>query len=131
MKLIVLLFSLFSFNALALEGYSLSDIVMEEDFVRIEYRTNKTHSSMCYLTVTTLKVTNPKFSWPEDEVLYTGIIEVESEVQPNSMCLMAFGPHRGTIKLHFGEQAPYIQKGSAYRLIINGEDQGDLLRFDD
>lgn len=86
--------------------------------------TVETHSSMCGLQVTKLEITNPTMAFGI-EILPIKTLNIEFQQNPQSMCLMAFGPHRGGIALDIGQSLPALN--GVYNLVINDEEYG-LLR---
>jgi hypothetical protein len=114
MKTLLLLTALFSFSAFAGEKYTVTKTEQKESGLTISYKTNSINRSMCYMTTTELKLTLES-------------IEITSSVLPGSICMMAFGPHRGSITFNVGDRLPNLIPGNVYQLIINGEVQDDLI----
>lgn len=94
--------------------------------VQINVETTEQMSSMCGLTVTKLEITNPVALGFLDIDMDTPLrqIKVKFENDPNAMCLMAFGPHRGGIALDIGYSLPNVL--GEYDLIINDVNYGKL-----
>ena len=93
-------------------------ISQDNDKVQIYVETFE-QSSMCALKITKLNIEKPEDAYPS-EILALGKISVEFESDPNAICLMAFGPHRGNLTLIKGEQLPAISKGEQYIVEVNG-----------
>lgn len=93
-------------------------ITQDQDSVKVYVETFE-QSSMCALKITKLNIEKPEDAFPS-EILSLGKISVEFERDPNAICLMAFGPHRGTLTLVKGEQLPAISKGEQYIVEVNG-----------
>lgn len=93
-------------------------ITQDQDQVKIYVETFE-QSAMCALKITKLNIEKPEDVYPS-EILSLGRISVEFETDPNAICLMAFGPHRGTLTLVKGEQLPAISKGEQYIVEVNG-----------
>lgn len=93
-------------------------ITQDQDLVKVYVETFE-QSSMCALKITKLNIEKPEDAFPS-EILSLGKISVEFERDPNAICLMAFGPHRGTLTLVKGEQLPAISKGEQYIVEVNG-----------
>ncbi|MCB0394472.1 MAG: hypothetical protein KDD25_07925 [Bdellovibrionales bacterium] len=77
-------------------------------------------SSMCYETVTSFKIQNA------GEFEEKGLIEITTQLEPNTICLMAFGPHSSFFELQKGKSLPAVQSGSVYKLVVNGEFAGEI-----
>jgi hypothetical protein len=129
MKNLIVLFSLVLCSAFAGDTYQIKDVKMTNQKVTISYETIADKSAMCYMSATSLKMTKPEIDDYRIEVLKVGTIEIESSVAFNSICLMAFGPHRGSLSLNVGEQLPSVAKGETYQVIINGDLQEKLVQI--
>jgi len=55
-----------------------------------------------------------------------GEIQISAVRDSQSPCLMAFGPHRGSVSFSKGSDLPKVALGK-YALVINGEFYGDLI----
>jgi hypothetical protein len=126
MKILLMLTMVFSLNLYAQNfpfpvenGYVVTNVVQEGDLLKISYQTKATMNSMCYMKTKALKLVKGKESF-DPTFSEPGKIQITSSVDPSSMCLMAFGPHRGYIEFNLGEQLPKLDKG-IYQLTINGE----------
>ena len=84
-----------------------------------------------YQSITDLKI---KKQPPQDELGFElfrqGEIHVTFKTHPRSACMMAAGPHRGQLLLEKGFSLPKLQKGSSYRVWINGEEVLDSLEVE-
>lgn len=92
--------------------------------VQISFTTKAHNSSMCYLSNNRVELQKKNSFGRRDEV--EGRIEVSAAVSPTTMCMMAFGPHRGSISFDRGRQFPQLDNGK-YELILNGENYGTLV----
>lgn len=90
----------------------------------LKVQTSEQQDSMCGLVVSKVEMTNPQ-QLLEGEVLPVKELKIEFIRNPNAMCLMAFGPDRGSVNLSVGKSLPKLM--GVYQLTINGEDYG-LLR---
>jgi hypothetical protein len=86
--------------------------------VALSFTTTETHSSMCHLATKELTIVAPKIDFATGEQT-RGQIKVSASVDPGSMCLMAFGPHRGGLTFTRGNGLPNLVDG-AYDVTING-----------
>jgi hypothetical protein len=128
-SLISFLLVIMSSVLIAGEQYSVKKVEQTEEKVKISYETNEIKSSICFMTTTKLAVENPEKDIPMNEVLGFGIIDVTSEVLPYTYCLMSFGPHSGHIEFNKGRNLPELERGNAYKLIINGEEQEEVIQI--
>lgn len=100
-----------------------NDRVSEAKEFGLHVTTVETHSSMCGLTLTKVEVT--KSLVPNGiEIMPVDDLKLNFELNPNAICMMAFGPHRGGATLAIGEALPKLS--GLYNLVINGEDYGIL-----
>jgi hypothetical protein len=98
----------------------------EGNKVQISFVTVATHTSMCFMETRNLNVDLGKVSLTDREGDVTnGKITLRASTNPLRPCLMAFGPHRGSITLEQGRALPQLPNGS-YKLVINGETYGTL-----
>lgn len=117
-----LLVGMFAIDAQAAASFNVS-ARQEKNTVVISFSTKEHMSSMCYLTTTKVEM--------EREVGFgalnnlDGRIEVTASHNPRTMCLMAFGPHRGSVNFERGLNLPTLADGR-YRFILNGESYGTL-----
>lgn len=87
----------------------------------LQVATNEIQSAMCGLQLTKLEITNPTEAL-EDKIPAVKDLKLEFALNPNAMCLMAFGPHRGSATLQIGPTLPNAV--GVYNLVINNEDYG-------
>lgn len=87
----------------------------------INFETRQQYSSMCHRTTVRLNVELPRVSNPPGPEV--GYISFDTELKSDSICLMAFGPHRGGIELMMGDALPKIPDGD-YHLRIDEEAYG-------
>jgi hypothetical protein len=121
LSMISLVAALFVSNLQAASSYDVR-VSSEKEKIHINFTTKATHSSMCGLQVTRLELQAPV---SQNEVT-RGEIEMEVRVNPFRPCLMAFGPHRGSVTLSRGYSLPELSLGK-YALSINGEAYGTLV----
>lgn len=103
----------------------------EEGSLHIGLETKKTYSSMCGRKTTELKITEPKsapgMGIPRPAL---GLVSFKTALKSNTMCMMAFGPHRGGLTLAIGDAMPALAPGY-YALEIDGKNYGYLLVSED
>ncbi len=104
----------------------LKTVLEDAKKVQISVETTEQMSSMCGLKVTKLEITNPVALdfLPVDMDTPVRQIKVNFQTDPNAMCLMAFGPHRGGIALDIGYSIPSVL--GEYDLVINDVNYGKL-----
>lgn len=102
-----------------------SDAGLTEPTVEISFETVADYSSMCGRTTSSLELTLPAADDPRLGLIpaTTGRIEFVTTLKPGTICLMAFGPHRGGITLPLGDRLPGLADGY-YALTIDGHDYG-------
>ncbi len=109
-------------------GKSLSVSVSEDENnngIRISFQTVERMSSICHMTVNRL-VLDYGVTLNSRRPVYSGKIRFSAATDLMSMCLRAFGPHRGSLALNRGSSLPSLRKGR-YALTINGESYGVLV----
>jgi hypothetical protein len=102
-------------------------VSQEKEKINVRFTTTKTFSSMCGMTVTDANLEYGSLLGNEE--VKKGKISLEAQTLPHTMCLMAFGPHRGATSFERGYNLPALRKGR-YELRINGENYGSLVVAD-
>lgn len=90
--------------------------------IRVEFRTQM-QAAMCFMTTTRLNV---EAALQEPSFPRSGKIEIDAQHLPSTYCLMASGPHRGSVIFTRGTRLPNLNVGR-YQLTINGESMGVLV----
>ena len=93
--------------------------------VRLTFETIEDQSAMCALRTSFLEVDIPMIA-PRTGAAVGAAIIAETELDPDTICLQAIGPHTGTIVFEKGPELPEIRHGS-YHLFLDDEYYG-LLR---
>jgi len=104
----------------------LETVLEDAKRVQINVTTTEQMSAMCGLTVTKLEITNPVALdfLPIEMDTPVRQIKVNFQTNPNAMCFMAHGPHRGAVALNIGYSIPNVL--GDYDLIINDVNYGKL-----
>lgn len=127
MKLLVCLLLCTSFSLIAGENYEITELRQDKNSVQVNYKSTKISNSICYLKTTSITITH--LDRAQREAPFDGLIRISSKVDPYAPCMMAFGPHRGYLKLQKGRSLPALKQGKSYQLIINDEAQKQLVQI--
>lgn len=114
---------------------SLIDNTNEQDKLYLSFSSIEINSAMCFYEVHNLEITqgvkSDLIGIPRPAI---GKIAIEASIDPYGICLMAFGPSRGTAEINLVDSEP--KNGFApnetfsygyYQVEINGENEGFLL----
>jgi len=83
---------------------------------------SEVRSSMCPLTPVMVNVSRPQPQWDnENSEEKSSFISVNFETDLMSPCMMAFGPHRGSVTFDVEQrsQLPKLLPGEKFKVIIN------------
>lgn len=101
-----------------------------ESRLSINYETVQIYSSMCGRKTSALELRVPQqrtqIGIPTPAI---GVISFETKLTANTLCLQAFGPHRGGVTLELGDAIPAIGNGY-YALKIDGISYGYVVVAD-
>ena len=126
-NLIISILVAFSANTAISQPFSVrvENSVSNDSEFKISFVTTETNSSMCGLTVISLKL-KPAVNVNYRDGFAQGRISAEAVALPSSPCLMATGPHRGSMTFTRGHSLPSILNGR-YELVINGDNYGFII----
>lgn len=125
MKKVALSLLVFSGALMASPSYNVN-VSSKEGQIHVRFTTKKTFSSMCTLSNTEVKLSLGDLAFGGEVEVNKGLIDLKARTLPHTMCMMAFGPHRGGISFNRGYSLPSLPNGE-YSLRINGENAGTLL----
>lgn len=125
MKTLICLISLFflSLTSSYAKNFSLELERKEGNETLLKISTIEHKSSMCYLTPVSYSIELPDYDSVNRE---GGKIFFDVMLLPDTICMMAFGPHRSTLHLMTGKELPLIPDGG-YDIIINGHTEGEVV----